>query len=576
MSIPRAEYPRPQWVRDEWLNLNGPWQFAFDFGGTGRDQQFYNSDNFDKEIIVPFCPESSLSGIGYTDFMTAVWYRRVVNIPASWQGQRVIIHFGAVDYDTEIWVNGHSAGTHRGGYCSFSMDITAYLTAGDNVITVCATDDTRSSLQPTGKQSGQYNSHGCHYTRTTGIWQTVWLESVPQSYLGRPKMTTDLENGLVYIDVPVIGRAEGLQLRVNASLNGQSAGETTAKASGHHIMATLPISDAQAWSPDNPVLYDLTFTLSGADGVVDTVTSYIGLRSLSWDGPALLINGKPVFQRLILDQGFYPDGIYTAPTDAELRGDIEKSMAMGFNGARLHQKVFEERFLYWADKLGYLVWGEMADWGMDLYRPETLDRFMTEWRTIVARDFNHPAIVGWCPFNERGGDGRTGVVNQVYHLTKQLDNTRPVLDTSGYLHAGDTDVYDSHDYDQNPVTFAERHAPFVDSGEPFINFPGRDAAYQGQPYFVSEYGGIWWNPDQKDEKAWGYGDRPKNLEEFFARFKALTEVLLQHPRMCGLCYTQLTDVEQEVNGLYTYDRKPKFDAEIIKAIMSQKAAIEEF
>jgi hypothetical protein len=289
----------------------------------------------------------------------------------------------------------------------------------------------------------------------------------------------------------------------------------------------------------------------------------------------LLLNAKPVFQRLILDQGFYPDGLYTAPTDAELRGDIERSQAMCFNGARLHQKVFEERFLYWADKLGYLVWGEMADWGLDLFRPETLDRFLTEWRTIVARDYNHPAIVGWCPFNERGSDGRTGVVNQVYHITKQLDSTRPVLDTSGYLHDGDTDVYDSHDYDQNPETFTERHAAFANGGEPFINNPGRDAAYQGQPYFVSEYGGIWWNPDQQDEKAWGYGDRPKNLEEFFARFKGLTEALLQHPRMCGLCYTQLTDVEQEVNGLYTYDRKTKFDAAIIKAIMSQPAAVEE-
>ncbi|MEI6520100.1 MAG: sugar-binding domain-containing protein [bacterium] len=575
MSIPRAEYPRPQWVRDAWVNLNGPWQFAFDFGCTGRDREMTASGNFDKEIIVPFCPETPLSGIEYKDFMPAIWYRRTVTIPAEWAGQRVLIRFGAVDYDTEVWVNGNSAGTHRGGYCSFSLDITAYLQAGENVITVCAEDDTRSSLQPTGKQSGQYGSHGCHYTRTTGIWQTVWLEAVPQVYLGRPKMTPDLENGIVYIDAPIVGVADGLELQVVAVLEGKNVGQVTANASGHHFLAALPISDVQPWSPESPTLYDLTFTLSDAKGTIDVVTSYIGLRSLAWDGPALLLNGKPVFQRLILDQGFYPDGLYTAPNDAELRGDIERSQAMGFNGARLHQKVFEERFLYWADKLGYLVWGEMADWGLDLFRPETLDRFLTEWRTIVARDYNHPAIVGWCPFNERGSDGRTGVVNQVYHITKQMDNTRPVLDTSGYLHDGDTDVYDSHDYDQNPESFTERHAAFANGGKPFINNPGRDAAYQGQPYFVSEYGGIWWNPNQQDDKAWGYGDRPKNLEDFFARFKGLTEALLQHPRMCGLCYTQLTDVEQEVNGLYTYDRKPKFDAAIIKAIMSQKAAIEE-
>ena len=574
MSIPRCEYPRPQWVRDTWINLNGLWEFTFDFGRSGRERQMPVAMHFDKEILVPFCPESKLSGVEYTDFMPSVWYRRVVTIPNEWGGQRVLIHFGAVDYDTEVWVNGKSAGTHRGGYSSFSFDITAFIQPGENIIIVCADDDTRSSLQPTGKQSGQYASHGCHYTRTTGIWQTVWLESVPQVYLGRPLMTPDLENGQIHLDVPLVGVSNEMVLTVEAMIDGIAVGNVEIKASGFRFAGTLSVSEIYPWSPDSSVLYDLKFILSDSSGVIDEVTSYIGLRSLSWDGPALLLNGKPVFQRLILDQGFYPDGLYTAPTDAELRSDIERSQAMGFNGARLHQKVFEERFLYWADKLGYLVWGEMADWGLDLYRPETLDRFLTEWRTIVARDYNHPSIIGWCPFNERGGDGLTGVVNQVYHITKQLDKTRPVLDTSGYLHAGDTDVYDTHDYDQDPVTFTERHAPFANGSEPFINFPDRDAAYKGQPYFVSEYGGIWWNPDQADEKAWGYGNRPQNEEEFITRFKGLTEALLQHPRMCGFCYTQLTDVEQEVNGLYTYDRKPKFDAAIIKAIVAQPAEIE--
>jgi beta-galactosidase/beta-glucuronidase len=574
MAIPRPEYPRPQMVRAAWLNLNGPWEFEMDCGRSGRDRGLPTAECLAGTILVPFCPESPLSGIGHTDFIPAVWYRRTVTLPASWAGQRVLLHFGAVDYETEVWVNGRSVATHRGGYASFSLEITTALCPGENVITVYAEDDVRSGLQPAGKQSGQYASHGCHYTRTTGIWQTVWLEAVPPTYLGRPQITPDLENGAVLLDVPLHGADHHLALRATARLAGETVGQVQVAPSGHAFRTLIPLATICPWSPDSPTLYDLTLELVGPAGVVDAVESYFGLRSITLAPPAILLNGTPVFQRLILDQGFYPEGIYTAPSDEELRRDIERSQAMGFNGARLHQKVFEERFLYWADKLGYLVWGEMADWGLNLHDGRALDRFLTEWREVLARDYSHPAIVGWCPFNETWCGVFTDVLRQVYQLTKQIDPTRPVIDTSGNYHVGTTDVYDAHDYDQNPESFAARHAAFAAGGAPHPFFPDKDAPYAGQPYFISEYGGIWWNPGQKDTKAWGYGNRPTSEAEFIARYQGLTDALLTHPRMCGFCYTQLTDVEQEVNGLYTYDRQPKFAPEVIKAITAAPAAIE--
>ena len=573
MSIPRPEYPRPQMVRAEWLNLNGAWEFAIDQGRSGRARGLPGAAGLDGRITVPFCPESALSGVGHTDFIAAVWYRRAVTLPAEWAGKRILLHFGAVDYDSEVWVNGQSAGTHRGGYSSFSLEITALLRAGENIITVYAEDDARSPLQPKGKQSHEYASFACHYTRTTGIWQTVWLEAVPQRYLERPKITPDLENGAVLLEVPLNGASAGLSLRATATLRGQAVGQAQVAASGQVFRAVIPLSEVRAWAPDSPTLYDLTLELLGADGVVDTVASYFGLRSITLAPPAILLNGKPVFQRLILDQGFYPDGIYTAPSDAELQADIERSLALGFNGARLHQKVFEERFLYWADKLGYLVWGEMASWGLDLANPLALERFQTEWREILARDYSHPSIVGWCPFNETWAGQNVQILRQIYLLTKDLDATRPVIDTSGYVHVI-TDVYDVHDYDQNPETFTARYDALAAGEAPFRNDPQHDAPYLGQPYFVSEYGGIWWNPGQGDQKAWGYGDRPRSAEAFLARYRGLTEALLKHPRICAFCYTQLTDVEQEVNGLYTYDRRAKFDPAVIHAITAQPAAIE--
>jgi beta-galactosidase/beta-glucuronidase len=594
-SVPRPEYPRPQFARAEWLNLNGEWDFEIDYGVSGEARGLTTGRPLGGKIVVPFCPESELSGIGNKDFMASVWYRREVEVPADWtaQGKRVVLHFGACDYDTTVWVNGIEAGTHRGGYVSFSFDITDHLNASNRVsadgspvsdesqkhpisrpdtIVIRAVDDTRDKLQATGKQSDKYNSYGCLYTRTTGIWQTVWLEAVEPTHLRSVRYYPDVDQGRITIHAAIDGVTDGYTLQATVCAGEKEVGKAELAATRLAVF-TISLAERRLWEPGDGFLYDVEFKLvkNGATG--DTVKSYFGLRNVAIDGKRVLINNKPVFQRLILDQGFYPDGIYTASTDEALRHDIEMSLAMGFNGARLHQKVFEPRFLYWADRMGYLTWGEYPNWGMDHANPYALERMTREWVDEVERDFNHPSIVGWCPFNETATTQNPELLRMTYRITKAIDPTRPVIDTSGYVHV-ETDIYDCHNYEQDPRKFAAAFEAFKTGETVYRNFTKDDAEYQGQPYFCSEYGGIWWNPGQVDSKSWGYGDRPRTEAQFIERYKALTEALLLHPKMFAFCYTQLTDVEQEVNGLYTYDRKPKFDPAIICAINTQRAAIE--
>jgi beta-galactosidase/beta-glucuronidase len=573
-AIPRPEHPRPQMVRETWMNLNGPWSFAIDPGVSGEAQGWHDGRAFKQRIVVPFCPESKLSGIGHLDFMPAVWYQRKFTVPAGWQGMRLLLHFDAVDYESTAWVNGRPAGTHTGGSTPFICEITKLVKRGENTVTLCAKDDTRSELQPTGKQSIWFDSRGCHYTRVTGIWQTVWLEAVPQTYIKSYRVYPNLSGGTISLLVTIDGDVDNTTLVTEARARGTRAGRM--RIGAENVMhCVLPLSRVESWSPERPFLYDLTLTLDRGGKTIDAVTGYCGLRTITIDGKNVLLNGKPVFQRLVLDQGYYPDGIYTAPTAAALRRDIELSLAAGFNGARLHQKVFEPLFLYWADRLGYLVWGEYPSWGLDLNQLAVLERVSTEWTGVVERDFNHPSIVGWCPFNETSYKHNPLTVAAIYRLTKALDPTRPAIDTSGYIHTEATDIYDCHNYEQDPAKFAQFFEKFkTDDQAIWRNFPHEDGPYQGQPYFVSEYGGIWWNPRQKDKKSWGYGQRPKTEHEFLQRYRGLTEALLAHPKMFGFCYTQLYDVEQEVNGLYTYDREPKFHMETIRKINEQKAAIE--
>jgi len=567
--IPRNEYPRPQLVRKDWLNLNGTWDYTEDNAMNGRDLQFYKKDAFDQKITVPFCPESVLSGIGNVDFKLSVWYRKDIEIPSEWKNKRVILHFGAVDYLATVWVNGEYVGSHKGGYTPFSFDITEKLKESGNYITLNAYDDTRNGNQPVGKQCQGYYSAGCSYTRTTGIWQTVWMEAVDKAHIASLKIRTTIDTPRADVTVKLSDYTVGTKLRAKASYEGEPMGEATAIANGMTTMLSIPLSKAHLWEVGCGRLYDLELTLEENGEIKDTVFSYFGLREVALTDRKFLLNGKSVFGRWVLDQGFYPDGIYTAPSDEALKNDIVYSMQLGFNGARLHQKIFEPRFLYWADKLGYLVWGEHGNWGLRIQDFESLANFLPEWMESIERDYSHPSLIGWCPFNEtwdhNGHRQDDRILKIVYDMTKAADDTRPVIDTSGNFHV-DTDIFDIHEYDQNPVTFCEKLQNGI-----FVTFRDRQH-YGGQPFFVSEYGGIKWSDK---EGGWGYGDAPKTEEEFISRYQALTETLLQNPECCGFCYTQLYDVEQEQNGLMTYERQFKFDPAIFYEINTKKAAIEE-
>lgn len=579
--IPRPEHPRPDFERRAWQNLNGEWQFAIDNPRSGLEKGWHTGVEFPSRIIVPFCPESKLSGIGEKDFMDAVWYRRIFRVDDAPRGQRLLLHFGAVDYDARVWVNGREVVRHRGGYTPFFADITDSVDMnGDNELVVYAVDDVRSNLQPSGKQSHRLDSYGCMYTRTTGIWQTVWLEAVPDTHISSLVVWPDAANERVTLEIPVKNPAPGVSLEVLALYGDYPVATSVVPQVGAQNTVVLSIPQARLWAPGAPFLYDLRLRLLNGDQAIDEVSSYFGLRDVRIDGDRVLINGKPVFQRLILDQGFWPDGIYTAPSDDELRADIERSMAFGYNGARLHQKVFEPRTLYWADKLGYIVWGEFPDWGCSVrYHAQARENFLREWLEVLLRDRNHPSIVAWMPLNEaRSNSDRYDpqFFHELHDLTKRLDPSRPFLDASGYTHVV-TDIWDLHDYDQDPTTFAERYDRF--GRDPKTETLARNDAeheppYSGQPVMVSEYGGIWWNPGQQDQKAWGYGNRPKSEEEFVDRYTKLAAAQLDNPHLAGFCYTQLTDVEQEVNGLYTYDRRPKFPPERLREAIARTAAIE--
>ncbi|MFH1086118.1 MAG: sugar-binding domain-containing protein [Chloroflexota bacterium] len=562
---PRPEYPRPQFVREPWMNLNGTWTYTLDPGKSGMQRGFSHSAGFPNSITVPFCPESVLSGVGHTDFIEMMWYQRPIAIPHEWQGQRVLLHFGGVDYESEAFVDGQSVGRHWGGTSSFTYDITPYVTAGAaHSLVLYVRDDTRSGQQPGGKQCPDYASRRCHYTRTTGIWQTVWIEAVAPLGLRDVQVIPDLD-GRRFVVVPRYQAVErGARLRVIVYDGGRPVTQVDASAADG-VPCILPVAAPKTWSPEDPFLYDLTYEVLGRDGrALDTVRGYAGLRKVHIEGNQLYLNNAPIYLRLVLDQGFYPDGIWTAPSDEALKHDIELSMRAGFNGARLHQKVFEERFHYWADRLGYLTWGESSSWGTDVKEPISARNFLSEWAEIVVRDRNHPSIIAWTPFNETAdvGDGRQHhrLHADAYDLTHALDPTRPVNDASGYAHVK-TDLWTYHTYQQDPAKLAAELAPDA-LGQPTRRFPDREAHYRGQPYLVDEFGGIKWipRPDmQFAENSWGYGEGPRTLDEFYTRLEGQVDALLSHPHITGFCYTQLTDVEQEQNGIYNYDRTGKFD-----------------
>lgn len=574
----RSEHPNPMKKHESFVNLNGTWEFEYDNTMVGVAKRYFERERLFDTIEVPFCPESRLSGHGHTDFINAVWYRRNIEVTKADLEGTVLLTFGAVDYVADIYINGRHVGSHTGGYNAFTFDITDYLEAGINSLCVYAKDDIRTGI-PHGKQSELLYSHNCDYTRTTGIWQTVYMELLPREYVKDVKLTPDAENCSVSAEVMTVGAGD---VKVEVSYEGKPVGSAVKKSRGGKVSFDIPLSEKHLWEVGCGRIYDVTVTFGK-----DTFSSYFGLRSVGLDGKRFLINGKSVFLKTVLDQGYYEDGIYTAPTAEDIKKDIELSMALGFNGARPHMKIFEPLYFYYADKLGYITWGEFPNWGLDFRKYETLATVIPQWLEAVERDFNHPSIVGWCPLNETHidcyGDGKKvhdDVVRNIWKVAKALDNTRPVIDTSGYVHQKFTDIYDMHNYTQDPEQMRADYADFENGGMPVdernVHFR-RTSMYGGQPLFISEFGGARWSSETETgkDKSWGYGNDPRNKDEFMSRFEGLCYALMDNKNICGFCYTQLYDIEQEQNGLLYYDRSPKFEISEFKKILDRPAKIED-
>jgi beta-galactosidase/beta-glucuronidase len=576
-SIPRPEYPRPNLKRDLWMNLNGEWDFEFDDENVGEIEKWYKDKAFSRKIVVPFCFQSKLSGIHTNDFHDYVWYKRSFSIPEEFRNKRVLLNFGAVDYYAKVWVNGEMVGDHIGGSTPFSFDITSFLCEGSNTIVVRAEDSSTECRQPRGKQSWMKENFGCWYERTTGIWQTVWLEAVSQSYIEKVRLTPDLDNDELAVEAEIKGSVEGLRLNTRISFKGLEVDLTEKKISRSRVSFVSNVrSDSMEWkvarwTPEHPNLYDIEFSLIDDEGnCIDRVESYFGMRKVSCKGNKFLLNNVPYYQKLILDQGYFPDSLLTPPSEEAIKEDIRYTKEFGYNGARKHQKVEDPIYLYWCDKMGLLVWGEMAS--PYEYDETMVKANMTEWMEVVERDYNHPCIIAWTLMNESWGipDILTDYRQQqhtlaLYHMVKSLDSTRLVISNDGWEHTM-SDITTIHDYVEDGEVFAERYKDIneVMNGAPnkhkhiFANGYG----YEGQPVLLSEYGGIAF---EKDE-GWGYGNKVKDEESFLERFEKITRAIARPGYFVGYCYTQLTDVQQEENGLLTFDRKPKIAPEKIKRI----------
>jgi len=562
-DTPRPEHPRPDRVRQNWLNLNGVWEFAFDKEDAEKPLTC--------KIVVPFCPESVLSGYYDEDLHYNCRYARNFDLPQNMQGKRVLLHFGAVDYQANVWLNGRHIGEHVGGYGSFTFDITDAVKPTGNRLVVVVVDDA-TQAKPKGKQSTERYPHGCIYMRTTGIWQTVWLEAVGETYIKDWLIDTDIDKGEITVEPLLDGDSEGMQITAVACFGGKEVARTNAPA-GDKLSIT--IHDPKLWSPDTPNLYDLHLTLTRDGAEIDSVDTYAGLRKVETKNGQVYLNGKPFFVISALDQGFYPDGIYTPPTDDALRADVEWAKKYGLNHVRKHQVVAEPRFHYWCDKLGLTIWEEMADWGSDIIN--NMDAFLGEWSECVKRDINHPCIIGWVPSNERKAyddDKMNQAKVRLYEFTKSLDPTRPVVDNSGYCHAK-TDIVDLHvnpkDGEDVVRWWNDWKKSIAETGN-FMAWPETPTycngfKHEGQPVIISETG----NWRVKDEKILGqwepYGAGPIDDVEVLTRlYEEFMLAMMAEPECAGFSYVQLYDVEGEVNGYITYDRKPRMSADIIRAV----------
>lgn len=569
-AMPRSEYPRPRLVRDRWLCLNGKWEFAFDEEGSLSEESA-----LPLEITVPFAHQWALSDLEDRRMSETVWYARSFEVPQEWTAGSVLLHFGAVDYEATVWINGTEVAFHRGGHVPFTVDVASLLRQGENRV-VLRVVDPQDPSQPRGKQASSGAPHGIDYWCTTGIWQTVWLEPVAPTYLADLVVTGDLGSGALFVTPIVHGSRAELEVVVNA----YEGDLHIATASGQPFTTEpirLELPNPRPWSPGSPFLYDLRVRLVRHGEVVDEVSSYAGLRSIELRDGRFVINGVPTILRLVLDQGYWPESGLTAPSDEALRADVEWCKRLGFNGARKHQKVEDPRWLYWCDRLGLFAWGEMANaraWSF-----QAQERVEAEWASAVERDRSHPSIIAWVPLNEsmgypklEAGDARQiSGLQRLVHLTRRLDPTRPVIDNDGWEQTATSDVVAIHDYSHSGEKLAGRYVDGslperIWSGSRISLLPGSDA--KGKPILLTEVGGFLTRPDVPEEeldKMYRIYDSIASNDQLLEKYLELMEGIGSVPFLAGFCYTQLTDVEQELNGLLTYDRRLKVDAEAVAA-----------
>lgn len=564
------------------LDLNGAWQFAIDHDAAWTTPGHVQWDA--RPIMVPFSPETPASGIGDLGMYRGVWYRRTVRAsrPPFVTGERVMLHFGAVDFAATVWVNGSLAVRHEGGYTPFSADITDLMAADEQTIVVRAEDDPRDMSKPRGKQDWEPEAHSIWYPRTTGIWQTVWMERVPATRIADLRWSSDVDAFTISLDARIEGvRRNDLRLRVLLSRGDSVVADDAWSVAEMRARRVIALPDpgidaarlAWMWRPGNPVLFEARVELLEAHGVViDSVASYTALRSVGVDGDRFVLNGQPMRLRMALDQGYWPESGLTSPDDDALRRDVELAKAMGFNGVRKHQKIEDPRYLYWADRLGLMVWEEMPS--AYAFDETAMLRVTCEWTAAIERDRSHPCIVAWVPFNESWGlpgiarsQQQRDYAEGVYALTRALDPTRPVITNDGW-ESPRTDILGVHDYDQDAETLGQRWgdaasmSAMIEGGR----VGGRRVSLAGQragdmPVMLTEFGGIAYAPDVAPGE-WGYSrvDSAKKLRKRYAKLLAAVRSV---NAFSGFCYTQFADTYQETNGLLYAGRTPKVPLEKI-------------
>jgi len=591
--------PRPQLLRTSFLELDGIWGFAYDDADRGLAERWFDGREFPRTITVPFPPESPASGIGEPGFHPVVWYRRVLTA-ADLAGvghapeSRLVAHFGAVDYRARVWVDGLQVGEHEGGHTPFAVDLTDALADGaTHTLVVRAEDDPHDLAQPRGKQDWLESPHAIWYHRTTGIWQPVWLESVAADHITALWWTSDLARGTVTAHVELSTRSRAT-VSVKIAHDGEELGAAGIVTSEGAAEITIPVAgqrNGQAyeqllWRPGSPTLLDAWATVA-VDGVeTDAVASYLGIRAVRVDAGQLLLNDRPVFMRSVLSQGYWPDS-HLAATGDDLRREAELIADLGFNAVRVHQKIEDPRFLFHADRLGLLVWGEMA--ATYEFSAASVARTTAEWTEAVRRDRGHPSIVTWVPLNESWGvqhiasrPDQRAFAEAMYHLTKALDQTRPVISNDGWEH-GTTDLWTLHDYESDRGVLDARYGvdetalrAWIDGIGPAGRRVRLDGAPErGQPIMLTEFGGVKWSADSDVDGSWGYSEAD-GAEDFDRRvadiFEPVQSASIGHAGrsagLAGWCWTQLTDTLQERNGLVTEHRKPKLPIERLRALIT--------